>query len=128
MIASEEYPSKLAAEFLKTLAKNLYEADAEHMRKNPLTINSLDQGLKFNIYDLHLKYKNPFDHEDNNLNSAKSKINQVSSLMKSNISSMLNNQQNLNDIEKRSSSLAETASGFRNNAKQLQLETKRRKF
>ena len=54
MITTEDYPEKVAAEFLKVLAKNLYEADTENFKKNPKNINQLDQGLKFNIYDLHL--------------------------------------------------------------------------
>ena len=57
-ISSAEYPQDLASQFLQELAKNLYGADTENFKKNPQGINYLNQGLKFNIYDLHLKYKN----------------------------------------------------------------------
>ena len=82
----------------------------------------LDNSLKFNIYELHSKYKDPSDipSQHSGVRSAQSKIDEATSLMKKNIGSMINNKNNLEEIENTSGNLASTANRFKNKAIKLE--------
>ena len=73
----------------------------------------MDQGLKFNVYDLHGKYKDPNNLPKSKAENAKTKINAAAGLMKQNLGRMLQNADSLGDIESRSQDLGAAASKFR---------------
>ena len=100
-ITSDSYPEAVAQKFLSHLADNLYDADPYEFKKDPQAVSELDRSLTFNIYDLHSKYKNPsqITTEDSNLNKAQQKVNAVTSLMKQNLGSLMQNTEQLEDIE-----------------------------
>lgn len=98
-ITSMAYPESLAQGFLSHLREDLYNADPIGFKKDPQNIMELDQALKFNIYEMHSKYKNPQAAKDNKALAAQSKLNAVTSLMRSNLGSMISNNSQLSDIE-----------------------------
>ena len=118
-ITSLAYPADLAQRFLQHLQEDLYNADPIEFKRDPQKIMELDQALKFNIYEMHSKYKNAASAKDNKALAAQSKLNAVTSLMKSNLGSMISNNSQLSDIESQSSDLAGTARRFRHGAKKL---------
>ena len=60
-VTSPDYPESTAQQFLQHLAENLYDADPIEFKRDPQQVPQLDQSLKFNIYDIHSKYKDPYN-------------------------------------------------------------------
>ena len=58
-MTSRDYPEKQIKVFLDALAKNLYNSDPIGLKREPQTIQSLDNSLKFNVYDMHNRFKDP---------------------------------------------------------------------
>ena len=92
-ITSTSYPESSSTQFLKQLSEQLYNSDPVNFKRKPQLVDQLDNSLKFNIYDLHSKYKDPSDvpSQSSGVRRAQNKIDEATSLMKKNIGSMLNN-------------------------------------